>query len=183
MPAAWREWLRRVLAAITNVPGGTVGAEGTAGADGSGGGSPEPAPGSCSSTEQPAPGPTYNGLVEHAIDDEGRTTRMDTLDRHRTDDHIRLMQATVIYCTGGVVVLVILLAGLATVLGLFHITSPVVLGPVLSGAMTLVVATGYRLGRLLSSLTRAGHAVIPEDRRAVAPDAPPASGPTVGDRS
>lgn len=161
MPAALREWWRGVLAAMRRTPwrnGGSGGAQGAGGA--STGGAP--------AEETPADGPSYNQLVREAMTDQGRTDRMDTLDRHRTDDHVWMFTTKIRYCTGCILVLVLALAGLLTLMGILHLTSFWMLAPVIGGFMTPVVALSRQLARVISQAGTTSP-TLSDDRRAVVP--------------
>ncbi|MFS8204556.1 hypothetical protein ACLVWQ_38520 [Streptomyces sp. CWNU-52B] len=188
MTVAWTEWWQGVRAALLRFPGptpGTSGAGGTSGAPEGEGDPDEPGPAAG------VPGPSYNQLVRDAIADAARTDRMNSLDENRTADRIKVLRArseeqrlslrtTVVYCTGGVVVVLFALAGLMTVAGVFHLTSAWVLAPMIATAMSLVTGFGVRLGQIMARHTAADHDAgagsLSEDRRAVTPDETSPSG-------
>ncbi|GAA3120060.1 hypothetical protein ACFQ0X_33510 [Streptomyces rectiviolaceus] len=171
MPAALREWWQGVLAAIRQAPwpsGGSGGAQGAGGAStGSPAGSTADATGSAALGQTPADGPSYNQLVREAMADQDRTDRMDTLDRHRTDDNVRMFTTRVVYCTGCILVLLLTLTGVLVVLGAVGMTGFWTVGSVIAVFSTPVIALSRQLAKLISQTGTTP--ALSDDRRAVVP--------------
>ncbi|MFE6161848.1 hypothetical protein ACFQ7F_23395 [Streptomyces sp. NPDC056486] len=171
MPAALREWWRGILAAIRQAPwrgGGTGGAQGADGASvGSNAGGAAHVTADAGAEQPTSVGPSYNQLVREAMTDQGRTNRMDTLDRHRTDDNVRMFTTRIVYCTGCILVLVLTLTGVLVVLAAIGMTGFRTVGPVIAVFSAPVIALSRQLARLIS---QAGATpTLSDDRRAVVP--------------
>ncbi|MGW6061059.1 hypothetical protein [Streptomyces sp. NPDC055189] len=178
MPAALREWWWGILAAIRQVPwrsGDPDGAQGAGGASsGSGTGAADGGTAEAGGEQPTAVGPSYNQLVREAMTDQGRTERMDTLDRHRTDDSVRMFTTRIVYCTGCILVLVLTLAGVLVILSVVGMTGFWTVGSVIAVFSAPVVALSRQLTRLIS-LTGATP-TLSDDRRAVVPAQRPEPG-------
>ncbi|WP_369245664.1 hypothetical protein [Streptomyces sp. R41] len=111
---------------------------------------------------------SYNQLVRDAMADAGRAQRMDDLDRHRTDDHVRMFTTKIVYCTGCILVLVAGLAGLLAVMGAFHMNNPWLMGTVTTVVLSPVVAVSRQLAKVISQ-AGADVPTLSNDRRAVVP--------------
>ncbi|MFH8486516.1 hypothetical protein [Streptomyces longisporoflavus] len=178
MPAAFREWWRGVLAAIRQVPwrsGDPDGAHGAGGvSDGSGTGAADDGTAEGGSEQPTAFGPSYNQLVREAMSDQGRTERMDTLDRHRTDDNVRMFTTRIVYCTGCILALALTLAGVLVVLGAVGMTGFWTVGSVIAFFSAPVVALSRQLTKLISQT--GATPMLSDDRRAVVPAQRPEPG-------
>lgn len=171
MPAALREWWCEVLAAIRRPLWGSGGSGGAQGGGGASTGSPAgptaDATGGAALGQTPADGPSYNQLVREAMTDQGRTDRMDTLDRHRTDDNVRLFTTRIVYCTGCILVLLVTLTGVLVVLSAVGMTGFWTVGSVIAVFSAPVIALSRQLAKLIS---QAGEIpTLSDDRRAVVP--------------
>ncbi|MFG2499730.1 hypothetical protein ACGFSB_16145 [Streptomyces sp. NPDC048441] len=176
MPAALREWWRGILAAVRQAPwrsSGTDGAQG-AGAASTDATTDTTADATADAADNPARGraasadPSYNQLVREAMGDRVRAELMNMLDRNRTSDHVRMFTTKIRYCTGCILVLMLALAGLLALMGALHLTSFLMVGPVIGGFMAPVVGLSRQLVKLIS---QAGNAAptLSDDRRAVVP--------------
>lgn len=157
MPAALREWWQGVFAAVRRAPwrsGGPGGAQGAGGA-------------STGSASDATDDPSYNQLVREAMADQGRTDRMDTLDRHRTDDNVRMFTTRIVYCTGCILVLLLTLTGVLVVLAAVGMTAFWTVGSVIAAFSAPVVALSRQLARLISQT--GSTPTLSDDRRAVVP--------------
>ncbi|GAA1906406.1 hypothetical protein GCM10009837_32360 [Streptomyces durmitorensis] len=167
MPAALREWWHGVLTAIGQAPWRSGGSGGAQGAGGASTGSASDATGSASPGQTPDDGPTYNQLVREAMANQGRTDRMDTLDRHRTDDNLRMFTTRIVYCTGCILVLVLTLTGVLVVLGTVGMTGFWTVGSVIAVFSAPVIALSRQLTHLISQT--GATPTLSDDRRAVVP--------------
>ncbi|MCX5556661.1 hypothetical protein [Streptomyces sp. NBC_00038] len=187
LPAAWNEWWREVFTAIGRAPWRTGGADGTQGTaepttgaghpsdDGGGRGGEggdsdaDDTPSADSALWQtPVADLSYNQLVRDAMADQGRTDRMDTLERHLTDDHLRVFITKILYCTGCILVLVVGLAGLLAVMAACRLTNPWLMGTATGVVMTPVVALSRQLTKLIAQAGTT-EPTLSDDRRAVIP--------------
>ncbi|MFC8129296.1 hypothetical protein [Streptomyces sp. NPDC057302] len=167
MPAALREWWRGVLAAIRQAPWRNGGSGGAQGAGGASTGTADDADADAASEQPTASGPSYNQLVREAMTDQGRTDRMDTLDRHRTDDNVRMFTTRIVYCTGCILVLALTLTGVLVVLAVVGMTGFWTVGSVIALFSAPVVALSRQLTKLISQT--GATPTLSDDRRAVVP--------------
>ncbi|MFI6340003.1 hypothetical protein [Streptomyces sp. NPDC050535] len=194
LPAAWNEWWREVFTAIGRAPWRTGGADGAQGAGGATG-AQAPAGATAAHAGDPSDGDdggsgdadaddipsadsarwqtpvadlSYNQLVRDAMADQDRADRMDTLDRHRTDDHLRVFTTKIVYCTSCILVLVAGLAGLLGAMAAFGLTNPWLMGTVTGVVMTPVVAMSRQLAKVIAQ-TGSTEPALSDDRRAVVP--------------
>ncbi|MFC3350802.1 hypothetical protein ACFOOM_25920 [Streptomyces echinoruber] len=126
---------------------------------------------------------SYDRLVRAAIERQEWADRMNGLDKQRTDDWIRLLQAqaresrlslrhALMCCTGCVVAVLACVGGLLLVAGMLGITSPLVTGSLVATAMSFVTGLSMRMGRLVSECTSVPvqPPTLSADRRAVVPE-------------